>query len=186
MQETEATMMHIAALEEGAGGGMAQLIYLVVDIGVFLDIGSVLGHIGFGLVVIVIADEVLHGVIGEELLELLESWAASVLLWLMTRVGRCTRWMTLAMVKVLPLPVTPSRVCFLWLCLSPSTSFSTAWGWSPVSPKSETILKSGMVILSLGLKTIHNHCIILGFCRQSAMSLKSWFKISCVSGALFP
>ena len=64
----------------------------------------------------------------------------------MTRVGRCTRSMTLAMVKVLPLPVTPSRVWCLKPLFKPSTSLSTAWGWSPVILKSETILKGGIAI----------------------------------------
>lgn len=45
---------------------------------------------------------------------------------------RCTRCMVLAMVKVLPEPVTPSKT---W-CLSPFTTPSVSWlmasGWSPL------------------------------------------------------
>jgi len=43
---------------------------MVVDRGVFLDKGIGGGHIGFGLVVVVVRDEVLHRVVGEERLEL--------------------------------------------------------------------------------------------------------------------
>ena len=55
-----------------------------------------------------------------------------VLLWLNTRVGLLIWAMTLAAVKVLPEPVTPSSV----LCFDPrrieSTSCAIASGWSPV------------------------------------------------------
>ena len=39
--------------------------------------------------------------------------------------------MTLAIVKVLPEPVTPSSVCFARPLRAPSTSCAIAWGWSP-------------------------------------------------------
>ena len=61
-----------------------------------------------------------------------QSWAARVLLWASTRVGRFMRAMTLAMVKVLPEPVTPSSTCSARPSSSPCTSVSMAWGWSPV------------------------------------------------------
>jgi hypothetical protein len=50
---------------------MAQPVDLVVDRGVLIDIGIGLFDVGFGLVVIVIGDEVLDGIVGEQLLELL-------------------------------------------------------------------------------------------------------------------
>ncbi|MBA7678963.1 hypothetical protein ES703_87243 [subsurface metagenome] len=49
---------------------MAQLIYLFIYICFLLNIGIGAGDIGFRLVVIVIADEVFYGVVGEELLKL--------------------------------------------------------------------------------------------------------------------
>ncbi len=49
---------------------MAELVYLIVDGGVFLDIGIGLGHIGLGLVVVVVAHEVFHRVVRKESLEL--------------------------------------------------------------------------------------------------------------------
>ena len=49
----------------------------------------------------------------------------------MTSVGRSTRWMTLAAVKVLPDPVTPRSVWKASPSFTPSISFSIARGWSP-------------------------------------------------------
>ncbi len=59
------------------------------------------------------------------------SCAASVLLGAITSVGRCTCWITLAMVKVLPDPVTPSRVRCARPPSRPSVSARMASGWSP-------------------------------------------------------
>ena len=56
--------------EQSRGGRMAQLLHLLVDGGVLLDEGVGGGHVGLGLVVVVVADEVHHGVVGEELLQL--------------------------------------------------------------------------------------------------------------------
>ena len=49
---------------------MAQALDLIVDGGVLLDIGVGVGDVGLGLVVVVVGDEILHGVFREELLEL--------------------------------------------------------------------------------------------------------------------
>ena len=49
---------------------MPEPVDLVVDRGVLLDVGVGLGDVGLGLVVVVIGDEVLHPVVGEELAEL--------------------------------------------------------------------------------------------------------------------
>ena len=68
MQETEETMMAVAALEEGAGGGEAELVELLVDGGLLLDEEVAGGDVGLGLVVVVVGDEVLDRVVGEELL----------------------------------------------------------------------------------------------------------------------
>ena len=48
-----------------------------------------------------------------------------------TRVGRFTVEMTLAMVKVLPLPVMPRRTWWSSPRSSPSASSVIALGWSP-------------------------------------------------------
>jgi hypothetical protein len=60
----------VAALEERARGGEAELVELFVDGGFFFDVEVAGGDVGLGLVVVVVADEVLDGVAGEELLEL--------------------------------------------------------------------------------------------------------------------
>ena len=61
---------HVLPLEEGARGRVTQLINLLVDVGILGDIGVGAGDVGLRLVVVVVGDEVLDGVVGEELLEL--------------------------------------------------------------------------------------------------------------------
>ena len=60
----------VAALEEGAGGGETEFVQLFVDRGFFFDEEVAGGDVGFGLVVVVVGDEVFDGVVGEEGLEL--------------------------------------------------------------------------------------------------------------------
>ncbi len=62
---------HVAPLEEAAGGAEAHPVDLLVDGRFLLDVGVGLGDVGLGLVVVVIGDEVLDRVVGEERLELL-------------------------------------------------------------------------------------------------------------------
>ena len=59
-----------ATAQEGAGGGKPQLVNLVIDGKVFLNVSVRCGDIGFGLVIVVITDIILHGVVGEELFHL--------------------------------------------------------------------------------------------------------------------
>ena len=61
---------HVVALEQGAGRAVPHAVDLLVDRGFLLDIRIGPGDIGFGLVVVVIADEILDRVIREEALEL--------------------------------------------------------------------------------------------------------------------
>src|SRR3984957_15172727 len=49
---------------------MAHAVDLLVDRGVLFYVGVGPRHIGLGLVVVVIADKIFHGVVGEEALEL--------------------------------------------------------------------------------------------------------------------
>ncbi len=60
----------VVALQQRPCRGVAHAVDLFVDRGIFLDIGVGAWHVGFGLVVVVVADEILHRVIGEEALEL--------------------------------------------------------------------------------------------------------------------
>jgi hypothetical protein len=57
----------VLAGQEGGGGGVAQALDLVVDRAVLLDVGVARGDVGLGLVVVVVADEVLDPVVREEL-----------------------------------------------------------------------------------------------------------------------
>ena len=61
---------NVVALEQRLGRGMAQLVDFVVDARVLLDEGVGRGNVGFGLIVVVVRDEVADRVFGEEALEL--------------------------------------------------------------------------------------------------------------------
>ena len=56
----------VAPLEERTRGAHAQLVELVVDGGLFFDVGVARRDVGFRLVIIVIADKIFDGVIGKE------------------------------------------------------------------------------------------------------------------------
>ena len=60
----------VPALRQRGGGGQAQLVDLVIDHGVLGDISVALGDVGLGLVVIVIADKILHRVLRKKFLHL--------------------------------------------------------------------------------------------------------------------
>jgi hypothetical protein len=61
---------HVATLEQALGGTQPHLLDVLVDGAVLLDEQVALRHVGLGLVVVVVADEVLDGVPREELAEL--------------------------------------------------------------------------------------------------------------------
>ena len=61
---------HVAPLEQGVGRGVAELVDLLVPARVLLDVRVGPGQVGLGLVVVEVADEVLDGVVREELAEL--------------------------------------------------------------------------------------------------------------------
>jgi hypothetical protein len=56
--------------QQGEGGGVPQLVQPLVDEAVLLDVGVRGRDVGFGLVVVEVADEVLDRVVGEQALEL--------------------------------------------------------------------------------------------------------------------
>ena len=62
---------HVAPREDVARGREAELVKVVVSAGVLLDIDIALGYVRLGLVVVVIAHEVVDGIVGEELTQLL-------------------------------------------------------------------------------------------------------------------
>jgi hypothetical protein len=61
---------HVAPLEQRLGGRQAHLLDVLVDRRVLLDEEIARRHVGFGLVVVVVRDEVLDRVLREELAEL--------------------------------------------------------------------------------------------------------------------
>ena len=61
---------HVVALEQRPRGRVAHAVDLLVDVGFLLDIGVGARDVGFGLVIVVVGDEILDGVVGEEALEL--------------------------------------------------------------------------------------------------------------------
>src|SRR5262249_2060929 len=61
----------VFAADEGAGGGQAEPVDVFVDLGVFFDVDVALRDVGFRLVVVVVADEVMDGVTREKCPELL-------------------------------------------------------------------------------------------------------------------
>ncbi len=61
---------HVAAADQRAGGRQPQPVDLLVDRGVLLDVDVALRNVRLGLVVVVVADEIVDRVVREELLEL--------------------------------------------------------------------------------------------------------------------
>ena len=61
---------HVTPLKEAGGGAVAQPVQFGVHIGIFFNIGIGGRNIGFRLIIIIVTDEELHGVVGEELPEL--------------------------------------------------------------------------------------------------------------------
>ena len=59
----------VAAGEQGAGGGEAEAFDLLVDRGIFFDVGVGARDVGLRLVVVEVADEIFDRIVGEELFE---------------------------------------------------------------------------------------------------------------------
>ena len=78
----------IGPSEKRSRGRVTQLVDLLVDVGVFFDVGIRACDIRLGLVVVVVGNEVLDRVAREELFELGIELGRRVLLWASTRVGR--------------------------------------------------------------------------------------------------
>ena len=61
---------HVAPGQQGVGGGVAQLVYVVVDGRIFFNIGVRGGNISLWLVIVVVADKILHRVARKQLAKL--------------------------------------------------------------------------------------------------------------------
>ncbi len=71
----------VVAFEERTGRRVAHPVDLFVDLAFFLDVGVRARDVGFGLVVVVVADEVFHRVVGEEALEFAVELRGERLVW---------------------------------------------------------------------------------------------------------
>ena len=61
---------HIVAADQGTGGQQSQAIDFFIDGGILFNVDVALRNVGFGLIVVVIADEVCHRIVREELAKL--------------------------------------------------------------------------------------------------------------------
>ena len=111
--------------------GVAQALHVVVDGGVPLDVGVRLRDVRLGLVVVVVADEVLDGVVRQQAAQLVGELGGQRLVGAMTRVGRCCCSISQAAVADLPVPVAPIRTMSRSPRLRRSSSSLIAAGWSP-------------------------------------------------------
>ena len=73
----------------------------------------------------------------------MHSWAASVLLWAITSVGRWSFSIVKAIVAVLPEPVAPRSVWNRSPFSTPATNPSRAFGWSATGTYAVLSLKGG-------------------------------------------
>ena len=96
---------------------MPEPLHLLIQRGVLLDIGVRLRDIGLGLVVVVVGDEVLDGVVGEELAQL-------------------SRSASQATVAVFPVPVAPRSTTSCSPERMRRSNSAMAAGWSPEGEKS--------------------------------------------------
>ena len=100
---------HVAAGQQRHRRRVPQPLDLLVDRGVLLDVGVGLRDVRLGLVVVVVARRSTRPrCCGSSSRNSLASCAASVLLGASTRVGRCSRSTSQAVVALLPVPVAPS------------------------------------------------------------------------------
>ena len=155
MQETLATIEHVAPGEQAAGGAVAKLVDLFVDRGVFFDKGVGGRDIGFGLVIVVVGDKVLNGVLGKQLFELAVELGRQGFV-VGEHQGRTLRSgrPRCAMVKVLPEPVTPSR---------------TWWG-SPRGRPWRSTSVDGLGLVAAGLNVVRIRVRNAGHHRFTTMS----------------
>ena len=96
--------------------------------GVLLDVRVGRGQVRLGLVVVVVRDEVLDGVVGEELAELVAELRGERLVVRDHERRPLDRPITLAIVNVLPVAVAPSSVWYAVPSSTPAASSAIACG----------------------------------------------------------
>ena len=120
------------AREDRRRRGMAQSVDVVVAGGVLLDVEVGLRDVRLWLVVVVVGDEVLDRVRGEELAELVAELRGERLVVGDHERGPLSFSISHAIVAVLPVPVAPSRVWKRFPASSEAAISAIAFGWSPV------------------------------------------------------
>ncbi len=129
----------VVPLHQARGGAKPQRLDVLVDRRVLLDVYVGGRDIRFGLVVVVVRDEVLDGIGRQELPELAVQLRRKRLV-----VGEDERRLAVvgdsmcASVSVLPDPVTPSSVWYLSPRTRPAVSSTMALGWSPAGSNGAT------------------------------------------------
>ena len=61
---------HISTCEESPGSGVPQFLNFLIYVGLFLNIEVGAGDVSLRLIIVVVTYEILHGIVGKELLEL--------------------------------------------------------------------------------------------------------------------
>ena len=144
--DTEATTMTSRRVSRADGGRVAEPVDLVVDRAVLLDVGVARREVGLGLVVVVVADEVLDPVVGEELADLVGQLGGQGLvggddqrraLDLLDRPGDGGALAAAGDAEQGLEAVAPLA--------RPRTAAAIAFGWSPAGSKSESTSNGGMV-----------------------------------------
>ena len=120
---------HVAPLEQRVGRGVPQAVDLVVARRVLLDVRVAARQVRLGLVVVEVADEVLDGVVREELAELgVELRGQRLVVRQHQRRLVVLRRSSRPASQVLPVPVAPSRTWCLRPFARPSVRRSMAAG----------------------------------------------------------
>ena len=129
MHETLATMITSSRLTRALVAARRRRSMFSLIEGVFFDVDVALRDVRFGLVVVVIADEIVDGVVREEAAGTpCRAGRPASCCATRTSVGLPSWAMTLAAVKVLPVPVAPSSVWQGRPSLEASTSLAMACG----------------------------------------------------------
>ena len=145
MQLTDATMITSRRSKSAFVAAWRSLSISSLRLESFSMYVSDRGQVRLRLVVVEVADEVLDGVVREEVAELgVELGGERLVVGEDERRPLLAFSMTLAIVNVLPVPVAPSSVWWRSPRARPSASVSIACGWSPVGSNGATSSKSGM------------------------------------------
>ncbi|VTP65452.1 Uncharacterised protein [Leclercia adecarboxylata] len=81
MADTDATHHYVTAFKQRLGRGQTHLLDMFVHRGIFFDKGIGARDVGFRLIVVVVRDEILHRIFGEELFHLAVQLRSQRFIW---------------------------------------------------------------------------------------------------------